>query len=79
MPPFVPQRKRGRLLSKSENTAGGAYPDASGCAITAGIAAHTYTWDAEGRLKSVDGGTTASFTYNALGQRAVRALSSEND
>src|SRR5437667_11079312 len=43
-----------------------------------GTGTHTYAWDAEGRLKSVDSGTTASFTYNALGQRAVKALSSEN-
>src|SRR5438309_1129459 len=42
------------------------------------MVAHTYAWDAEGRLKSVDNGATASFTYNALGQRAVKALTSEN-
>ena len=45
---------------------------------TAGMVAHTYAWDAEGRLKSVDNGATASFTYNALGQRAVKALTREN-
>ena len=38
-----------------------------------GTGTHTYAWDAEGRLKSVDGGATATFTYNALGQRAVKA------
>ncbi len=30
---------------------------------------HTYQWDAEGRVASVDGGSTWSFTYNALGHR----------
>jgi len=29
---------------------------------------HSYTWDAEGRLVTMDGGTTANITYNALGQ-----------
>ena len=37
---FACKRPRREVAS-----AGGAYPDASGCAITAGIAAHTYTWD----------------------------------
>jgi RHS repeat-associated protein len=31
---------------------------------------HTYTWDAEGRAATVDSGSTWSFTYNALGERA---------
>ena len=30
---------------------------------------HTYTWDAEGRAVTVDGGSTRTFTYNALGER----------
>jgi RHS repeat-associated protein len=30
---------------------------------------HTYQWDAEGRVSSVDSGNTWSFTYNALGHR----------
>ncbi len=33
------------------------------------LSAHTYQWDAEGRVASVDGGSTWSFTYNALGHR----------
>ncbi len=33
--------------------------------------AHTYQWDAEGRVASVDGGTTWSFTYNAVGNRVA--------
>jgi RHS repeat-associated protein len=32
--------------------------------------AHTYQWDGEGRVSSVDSGSTWSFTYNALGHRA---------
>ena len=31
--------------------------------------AHTYQWDAEGRVSSVDNGATWGFTYNALGHR----------
>jgi RHS repeat-associated protein len=30
---------------------------------------HNYTWDAEGRVVTVDGGSTRTFTYNALGER----------
>ncbi len=33
------------------------------------LTAHTYQWDAEGRVASVDSGSTWSFTYNALGHR----------
>jgi RHS repeat-associated protein len=36
---------------------------------------HTYQWDAEGRVASVDGGSTWSFTYNALGVRVQWASS----
>jgi RHS repeat-associated protein len=35
-----------------------------------GTGSHTYQWDAEGRLASVDTGTTEQETYNALGQLA---------
>jgi RHS repeat-associated protein len=34
-----------------------------------GAGSHTYQWDAEERLISVDGGATDSLTYNALGQK----------
>ena len=30
---------------------------------------HAYTWDAEGRMATVDAGSTATYTYDALGQR----------
>jgi YD repeat-containing protein len=35
-----------------------------------GTGSHTYQWDAEGRLLSVDSGATENETYNALGQLA---------
>ena len=47
--------------------------DAAGDMISGG--GHTYQYDAEGRLASVDGGTTESYIYNALGQQ-VRLVSS---
>ena len=30
---------------------------------------HSYTWDTEGRLLTMDGGTTANMVYNALENR----------
>jgi len=35
-----------------------------------GAGTHSYQWDAEGKMKSVDNGTTSTYTYNALGQLA---------
>ncbi len=37
---------------------------------------HTYQWDGENRLKSVDNGTTVSYTYNALGRRVEKKVGS---
>jgi YD repeat-containing protein len=37
-----------------------------------GVGTHTFQWDAENRLKSVDSGSTATYTYNALGQRVEK-------
>jgi YD repeat-containing protein len=37
-----------------------------------GVGTHTYQYEAEGRLKSVDNGTTATYYYNALGQRVQK-------
>jgi hypothetical protein len=31
--------------------------------------AHTYAYDAEGHVRSIDGGTTLTESYNALGWR----------
>jgi hypothetical protein len=43
-----------------------------------GVGSHTYTyqWDAESRLTSVDNGSTASYTYNALDERVEKNVSS---
>jgi RHS repeat-associated protein len=37
--------------------------------------AHTYQWDAEGRVASVDSGSTWGFTYDAVGDRVQWAYS----
>jgi RHS repeat-associated protein len=39
-------------------------------------ASHSYTYDAENRLTSVDGGATASYIYDALGRRVKRTIGS---
>jgi YD repeat-containing protein len=46
--------------------------DASG--DLTGDGAHTYQYDAEGRLVSVDNGSTASYVYNALGERVEKGV-----
>ncbi|MGD0220659.1 MAG: RHS repeat-associated core domain-containing protein [Acidimicrobiales bacterium] len=43
------------------------------------LSAHTYQWDAEGRVALVDGGSTWNFTYNALGDRVQWAYSGGAD
>ena len=47
--------------------------DASGDLTNDGT--HSYQYDAEGRLISVDGGNTASYVYNALGWRVETTVS----
>ncbi len=47
-------------------TSGYSY-DAAGNVTNDGV--HAYTWDAEGRIATVDAGSTATYTYDALGQR----------
>ena len=37
---------------------------------------HTYQWDAEGRVSSVDSGSTWTFTYDALGDRVQMTVPS---
>jgi RHS repeat-associated protein len=37
-----------------------------------GTGTHTYHWDAENRLTSIDNGSTATYTYNALGERVEK-------
>ena len=34
---------------------------------------HSYTWDARNRLKRIDLGNTASFTYDPFGRRATKS------
>ena len=51
-------------------TAGCAYDAAGNLTTDCGAAPnHTYQWDGEGRVKSVDSGSTWTFTYDALGER----------
>jgi RHS repeat-associated protein len=40
---------------------------------------HSYQWDGEGRVASVDNGSTWTFTYNAVGDRVQWASPSETD
>jgi RHS repeat-associated protein len=44
--------------------------------MTRDDALHTYQWDAEGRMVSIDNGSTARYVYNALGQRVEKQLGS---
>ncbi len=39
---------------------------------TSSVPSRSYQWDAEGHIRSIDGGTTASMTFNALGWRVYR-------
>ena len=41
--------------------------------------AHTYTYDAENRISSVDGGTTATYVYDADGLRVHKQTSGNQD
>ena len=59
------------------SSSSGCTYDAAGNLTTdcSNMPAHTYQWDAEGRVASVDSGATWSFTYNALGERVQWAYS----
>ena len=46
--------------------------DANGNILSDGF--HTYSWDARNHLVAVDSGTTAAFSYDALGRRAAKAV-----
>jgi len=39
---------------------------------------HSYQWDGEGKLKSVDSGATFNFVYNALGQQVQETVGQWN-
>jgi YD repeat-containing protein len=59
--------------AKNQIADSGFLYDAAGnmTADGSGGGAHTYAWDAEGRLKSADSGATV-YVYNAFGQRVER-------
>jgi RHS repeat-associated protein len=40
--------------------------------------AHNYVWDARNQLKQIDGGATASFTYDAFGRRLGKTILGTN-
>ena len=51
--------------------------DAAGNLMQDNSAPHSYQWDAEGRMRQIDSGSSAIVTtFNALGQRAYRQNSS---
>lgn len=53
----------------------GVIYDAAGNIIADGLG-HTYTYDAEGRMLTVDGGTTATYAYDASGRRIEKTTGS---
>lgn len=50
--------------------------DANGNLTNDGV--NTYTWDARNRLIGISGGVTASFSYDALGRRTQKTLSTQS-
>ncbi len=56
--------------SNQLSTSVGFTYDAAGNVINDSV--HTYQWDAEGHTSSIDSGTTANMTFNALGWRVYR-------
>ena len=64
-------RARGNRLASST----GCTYDAAGNTTKDCSTGHTYQWDAEGRVSSVDSGSTWGFTYDAVGDRAQWAYS----
>jgi RHS repeat-associated protein len=64
-------------INNQITTAGYAY-DYPGNLTSDGL--HTYTYDAEGNVLSVDGGSTAQYTYDAMNRRVrVQTASSTNE
>jgi RHS repeat-associated protein len=51
--------------------------DAAGNLLSDGL--HSYTYDAEGNVLKVDGGSTATYVYNALNQRVQSIASGSNE
>jgi RHS repeat-associated protein len=65
-----PERTYNTNTNQLTSSTGCAY-DAAGNTTTdcSTAAAHTFQWDAEGRVSPVDSGNTYAFTYNAVGNR----------
>ena len=59
-------------FSGGNNRMDGYSYDAAGNLLGDGV--HTYTYDAENRIVKVDGGSTASYVYNAEGQRVRKTV-----
>ncbi len=55
------------LASVTYDAAGNLTQDSSS------VPPHSYQWDAEGHIRSIDSGTTANMTFNALGWRVYRS------
>jgi len=64
--------------STNQITNSGFTYDAAGnlTADGTGTGSHSYQWDGESRLKSIDNGSTATYAYNALGQRVEKLVGS---
>lgn len=58
-------------FSGNNNHIDGYTYDAAGNVLNDGV--HSYTYDAENRIISVDGGSTASYVYDAEGRRVEKA------
>ena len=61
-----------RQYGNNQITNTGYAYDAAGDVTADGT--HTYTYDAEGNLTQIDGGSTAAFTYDAENERVRRDI-----
>jgi RHS repeat-associated protein len=64
------------LNSNNQITTSGVLYDAPGNVTNDGLG-NTYTYDAEGRLTAVSGSNSASYVYDALGQRVRTVVNSQ--
>jgi RHS repeat-associated protein len=69
-----PQPQNSFNSTNNQITSGGAAYDAVGNLTNDG--SHSYTYDAEGNITKVDGGATATYTYDALNHRVRTAVGS---
>src|SRR5207244_44633 len=61
--------------SNNEITASGVLYDAAGNVLNDGLG-NSYTYDAEHRLSTVTGGNSASYVYDAFGERVRATINS---